>query len=406
MTAIPRMTLTTLLALCGCLLSVSVVRAGEIRTLDGNSYSGDIVSFKAYEVQLRTGEGDKLTTFPLKDVISVDFAPSARPITRTPYLRVRLVDGSQLYCLTVGFQNKTMKLLLLSGQSLDVAFDQVHTVVCDAHDTNALNAFDVLQAESPKQDVIRVQNREGTGIEPYEGVILGANDVGTRLQFKERGLPDVANLNVARLRAMYFYRTNVGPGEKAIARISDTFGNTFTATRYVMDGSTCQLTMQSGQDLKLMTSTISKFDLTPGKLVYLSDLEPSKVEETPILAELFRFRRDKNLEGGPLSVGRRIYPKGLALHSRTVLEYDVKGYSSFRTVLGLDDAMAGSAHAIVRIEADDKEVLKTTVSSKDNKPQELNLDMTGVQKLRLIVEYGDDLDLGDHVNFADARLIK
>jgi hypothetical protein len=32
--------------------------------------------------------------------------------------------------------------------------------------------------------------------------------------------------------------------------------------------------------------------------------------------------------------------------------------------------------------------------------------MTGVQKLRLIVEYGDDLDLGDHVNFADARLIK
>jgi hypothetical protein len=63
----------------------------------------------------------------------------------------------------------------------------------------------------------------------------------------------------------------------------------------------------------------------------------------------------------------------LALHSRTVLEYDVKGYSSFRAVLGLDDAMAGSAHAIVRIEADDKEVLKTTVSSKDNKPQELNL---------------------------------
>jgi hypothetical protein len=252
-------------------LLVSVVQAGEIRTLDGNSYSGDIVSFKAYEVQLRTGEGDKLTTFPLKDVISVDFAPSARPVTRTPYLRVRLVDGSQLYCLTVGFQNKTMKLLLLSGQSLDVAFDQVHTVVCDAHDTNALNAFDVLQAESPKQDVIRVQNREGTGIEPYEGVILGANDVGTRLQFKERGLPDVANLNVARLRAMYFLRSNVGPGEKAIARISDTFGNTFTATRYVMDGSVCQLTMQSGQELKLMTSTISKFDLTPGKLVYLSD---------------------------------------------------------------------------------------------------------------------------------------
>lgn len=406
MTAKPRMTLTSFLALCGCLLFLSEVRSGEIRTLDGNSYTGDIISFKANEVQLRTSEGDKVTTFLLKDVITIDFAPSARPVTRTPYLRVRLVDGSQLYCLTLGFQNKTMKLMLLSGHAIDVAFDQVHTVVCDAHDTNALNAFDVLQAESPKQDVIRVQNREATAVEPYEGVIQGANDVGSRLQFKARGVDTVSNLDVARLRAMYFLRSNIGPGEKAIARISDTFGNIFTVTRYVMDGSDCTVALQSGQELKLMTSTISKFDLTPGKLVYLSDLEPSKVEETPILAELYRFRRDRNLEGGPLSVGRRIYPKGLALHSRTVIEYDVKGYSSFRAVLGLDDAMAGSAHAIVRIEADDKEVLKTAVSSKDNKPQDLNLPMTGVQKLRLIVEYGDDLDLGDHVNFADARLIK
>lgn len=405
MTVLARMTTICVVCLEWSLVA-SPLPAGEIRTLDGKSYTGEVVSFKADEVQLRTGEGDKVTTFPLKDVITVDFTPSARPVTRTPYLRVRLVDGSQLYCLTLGFQNKTMKLMLLSGQSMDVNFDQVHTIVCDAHDSNALNAFDAMLADNPKQDVIRVQSREGNNIEPYEGVIQGANDVGTRLQFKARGLDTVSNLDVARLRAIYFQRSNTGPGDKAIARISDTFGNTFTVTSYVMGAPFCQVTLQTGQQLKLLASTISKFDLTPGKLVYLSDLEPAKVEETPILAELYRFRRDKNLEGGPLSVGRRVYSKGLALHSRTVLEYDIRGFSSFRCILGLDDAMAGSAHAIVRIEADDKELLKTVVSSKDNKPQELNLPMTGVQKLRLVVEYGDDLDLGDHVNFADARLIK
>jgi hypothetical protein len=34
------------------------------------------------------------------------------------------------------------------------------------------------------------------------------------------------------------------------------------------------------------------------------------------------------------------------------------------------------------------------------------LAIKGVQKLRLIVDYGEDLDLGDHVDFADARIIK
>jgi hypothetical protein len=156
----------------------------------------------------------------------------------------------------------------------------------------------------------------------------------------------------------------------------------------------------------LPKQTLQKFDLTLGKLAYLSDLEPTRVEETPILADLYHYRRDKNLEGGPLSVGRKIYAKGLALHSKAILEYDVAGYSNFRCVLGLDDAMAGSAHAVVKIEGDGKELLATTVSSRDNKPQDVSLPIKGVQKLRLIVDYGEDLDLGDHVDFADARIIK
>src|SRR5262249_45419796 len=159
--------------------------------------------------------------------------------------------------------------------------------------------------------------------------------------------------------------------DKAVARIYDAFGNCFVVTKYQWGEAKCDITMQTGHTLSLAKSTILKIDLTPGKMVYLSDLEPTKVEETPILSELYRHRRDKNLEGGPISVGRKVYPKGLALHSKTVLEYDISGYSSFRCVLGLDDAMAGSAHATVRIEGDEKTLLATAISSKENKPQEV-----------------------------------
>lgn len=380
--------------------------AGEIRTLDGKTYSGEIASLEPTVVRLRSVDGAALTSHELKDVIGIDWGTPARQTTRVPYLRIRLIDGTIVYCLTLELKDKQFKAMLISGQKIELPLDQVHHIVCDAQDTNALAAMDALLAENPKQDVIRVQSRDSNAIEPYEGLIQGANDQGTRLMFKARGLENISSIDVARLRALYFSRSQLGINDKAVARIYDTFGNCFVVTRYQWGEATCDVTLQAGSSISLTRPSIVKFDLTPGKMVYLSDLEPAKVEETPILSELYRHRRDKNLEGGPISVGRKVYSKGLALHSKTILEYDIQGHSMFRCMLGLDDAMAGSAHAVVRIEGDGKELLSTVVSSKENKPQDVAISIKGMQRLRIIVDYGEDLDLGDHIDFADARLIK
>jgi hypothetical protein len=377
----------------------------EIKKLDGTTLSGDIIALSATEVRIKLA-GDVPQTVPLKDLMGIDLNTPMRAAPRVPYLRVRLVDGTQLYCLALGMKGKTVSLRLLSGQSADVGLESLHHIVCDAQDTASLSAFDAIVAEQPKQDVIRVQSRDGPGVDPYDGVIQGVNPEGTHLAFKALTADKPSNVLLSRLRGIYFARGNAGPGPNATARIYDSYGNVFTATAFSCTDTTCQLTTPTGLTFSLPKQTLQKFDLTLGKLAYLSDLEPTRVEETPILADLYHYRRDKNLEGGPLSVGRKIYGKGLALHSKAILEYDVSGYSNFRCVLGLDDAMAGSAHAVVKIEGDDKELLATTVSSRDNKPQEVSLTIKGVKKLRLIVDYGEDLDLGDHVDFADARIIK
>jgi hypothetical protein len=393
--------------LCFTLLALlfpSPTPAAEIKKLDGTSLTGDVLTISATELHYQAN--GQAQTLPLKQIMGLDLGVAARPVPRSPYLRVRLIDGTQLYCLTLGMKAKTVDLTLLSGQSISLSLDAIHHIVCDAQDAGSLTAFDALLAESLKQDVIRVQSREGNTIDPYEGVIQGANETGNRLQFKAQALGTVSNIDLARLRGLYFARTNPGPGTQAISRIFDSYGNIYTATAFSLSETECQLTTQTGITLKLPRPTIQKFDLTLGKLAYLSDLEPSKIEETPILADLYHFRRDKNLEGGPLSVGRKFYVKGLALHSKAVLDYDVAGYATFRCVLGLDDAMAGPAHAVVKIEGDGKELLSTAVSSRDNKPQEVALAIAGVKTLRLIVDYGEDLDLGDHVDFADARVIK
>jgi len=387
-----------------CLEIVLPAQAAEVRKLDGTALSGEITAISAKELQLRTGE--KTQTIPLQEVMGIDWNIAARPAPREPYLRVKLTDGTMVYCLAFGLSGKDVDLVLLNGQTVKTKIDQLHHVVCDAHDTGSLAAFDTLLSDTPTQDVIRLQSKDDASVNNFEGIIQGANDAGNRLLFKAKELDRVSTIDTARLRGLYFSRTTSGPGQGAIARIHDTYGDVFVATAFMTTPTGCEITTQAGIRVTLPQAAVQKFDLTLGKLAYLSDLEPTRLEESPILADLYHLRRDKNLEGGPISIGRRVYPKGLALHSKTVLDYNVAGYSTFRCVLGLDDAMVGPGHALVRIEGDGKELLSTVVSSRDNKPQDVSLSIKGVQKLSLTVDYGEDFDLGDHVDLADARIIK
>jgi hypothetical protein len=386
------------------ILSALSADAAEIKLLDGTTLSGDVVALDA--ASLRIVQNGQERTIPFKDLMAVDWGTSSRPPTRVPYLRIRLVDGSLLYCLSAAIKETTVEARLLSGQPVGFPLDALHHLACDAQDAASLQALEAIIAEAPAQDVVRVLARDGSTVDPYEGTILRGSGDGNRLAFKAQSLENVSNIDVARLRGLYFSRKQAGLGAQAIGRVYDVFGNCITAISLELNRDECRIATANGFLLVLPRAALTQLDLTPGKLAYLSDLEPLRVEETPILADLYHYRRDKNLEGGPLSVGRRVYPKGLALHSKSILEYDVAGYSSFRCILGLDDAMAGPAHAVVRIEGDAKELLSTILSSRDNKPQEVSLSIKGVRTLRLIVDYGEDLDLGDHVDFADARIIK
>src|SRR4051812_4448099 len=85
--------------------------SAEVKKLDGSSLTGDIVALSAKELQLKTA--DKTQTIPLQEVMAIDWSVVPRPNPRVPYLRVRLTDGTQVYCLALGLKGKTVDLMLL-----------------------------------------------------------------------------------------------------------------------------------------------------------------------------------------------------------------------------------------------------------------------------------------------------
>ena len=143
------------------------------------------------------------------------------------------------------------------------------------------------------------------------------------------------------------------------------------------------------------------------KIVFLSSIEPDKVKETAVLGRGFPYRKDLSVSGAPLRLKGRTYRRGLGVHSRTALEYALNGrYTTFAAIIGLDDSSRGKGSVTFVVSADGKELLRENFDS-SRAPLPISFPVSGSRKLTLLVDYGSDqLDLGDHADWANARLTK
>lgn len=145
------------------------------------------------------------------------------------------------------------------------------------------------------------------------------------------------------------------------------------------------------------------------RVVFLSETDPTFVRETPLLgaSTAFPWQRDRAASGGALELGGRTYRKGIGVHSRSVLEFDLAGeFSSLAAVVGLDDSAGDEAGVTFRVLADGKQIYEKAFSHGD-KPESLSLPVGDVRTLRLEVDYGKDgVDFGDHADWADLRVTR
>jgi len=171
-----------------------------------------------------------------------------------------------------------------------------------------------------------------------------------------------------------------------------------------------------------------------GRSVYLSDREPVKVVERlgPAFRKSMPHRKDENVLGEPIRLGGREHPKGLGVHSYSLLEYDLGGqFARFEAVIGLDDSaraadvepgLSDFAEVVFRVRLDGKLLLEKRMSWRD---PPLPIDLPLVQSastgatapasprgklLSLEVDYGApeggfNFAL-DRADWADARVVR
>src|SRR5262249_5795286 len=176
------------------------------------------------------------------------------------------------------------------------------------------------------------------------------------------------------------------------------------------------VTTVAGVKVELDAKDVSKFDFAAGSVKYLSDLDPVGLEESGTDPE--HYQKDKNLDKRPIQLfsdpasGKtETYPKGLTLKAKTIITYELKGqYKTFRAIAGVDADKENEATSQVKITIDDAgaavNLFKGTVK-KGDKPLDLNLNVTNVDRLKITVESdGTMFDIGNQVSLGNARVLK
>jgi hypothetical protein len=91
-----------------------------------------------------------------------------------------------------------------------------------------------------------------------------------------------------------------------------------------------------------------------------------------------------------------------------VLRYDIgRKYEKFRAKLGFQQPEGKGGRVAVRVLGDNDKVLHEIADARgDQPPADLDLNVAGVSRLTLEVDFGAEQDVGDRFVWADARLLR
>jgi hypothetical protein len=213
----------------------------------------------------------------------------------------------------------------------------------------------------------------------------------------------------ANLHGLVFLRALDAEALPVLCKVIDKSKSEFLAAKITLDKENLIIKTSTSLDLALPIASIHKLDFSKGKLAYLSDIEPSKILLSQDEERLSAFRKDTNLDGGPLRINGISYAKGLAMLATTDLEFDLKGeYREFKAIAGFDDLVGGiEGSVILEIEGDGKQLVKLELTRKDKKRDNaINLNIKDVQRLRIVVRSSNPLEFGKHLDLANAQINK
>jgi hypothetical protein len=381
----------------------------DVRPVTGPVLRGTLVEVSADAVVVQVdGKQQRLEISSLWDIGSTAEKPIAE---RPPTVWVELVDGSQIQAVQYTVTMGEAAVKLIDGNSLRVKTRYVQAVRFQVYTSAPELAaqWDEITSTRPASDLVVI--RRSDNLDQMEGIIHDVTDEVVQFEYNGQTI-DAKRTKLDGI--VYYHPLSDSPADR-LARVVDASGSTWNVRSLEPARERLNLVTVCGVNLSLPPTQLSKIDFSSGNTIWLDDLQPESFDWQPFvasklphdrLASLFDPRRTAGLGGKPLELGERLFDRGLALRSRTEMTYRLTGdYRRFHALVGIDDRVREGGNVLLKITADDRELYSQTVTGRDE-PLSLELDITGARRLKILVDFGEELDIADHLNLCDARITK
>lgn len=413
------------------LLLVNTATAAEVSAtrLDGSTVVGDLKGWDDKQVVLVTSEGEQ--PIAVDDLLSLRWqsgSPDETSGQAAISSQIELTDGS-IVPIHQFRSSGTKAIVTLAGsnsnsaEALTLSKKQLAAVRLNPLDGATAEQWREIRELKPAADMLVLLKRDSKSLDYVEGVL---GDVSSsKIEFELDG--DAVKIDRSKVAGFIYFRRDAATETERRFLIHGSSGLMVNAARARLADDMIQLTTAGGVTFTWPLDDIYLADFSSGKLQYLSDLEPASQSATPLIAlppgaavaaKYAAPRRDLSANGGPLtlasaddsltsSIGAsQTFNKGLAIRSRTELVYRLPaGYRRLNAIAGIDPATRASGNVRLEIFGDDRPLLAADVAGIDP-PRIIDLDITGIKRLKLVVDYGQNLDTGDWLNLCDLRIVK
>lgn len=342
------------------------------------------------------------TGTPPADVVApapTHAAPTTRPLATIDW-QVSLLGGDHLHGkITEWSEQKFALKIAIITAALEIPTSRITQLWCgedaDVKKARAIGAGD------NTQDTAFVLN--GADVVAVKGQVLGAEGESLRFRYGDQD----RKIALGRVVGIVLASAGQAPPDNSSYQALRLDGlDSVSGAWSGMEGSNLNLKTPWGTSLAIPLSAVSSIDFLNGRLVYLSDLKPVKVEQTPFFGMVIPWRADRSLGGGPIQLAGTEFAKGIAMHTKCALEYELSGFEQLRAKVGFEPGVGQSGQAALRVLGDGKILYENPDARGDQKPVDIELDLRGVSRLRLEADFGKGQDVGGRIVWANARLLR
>lgn len=384
----------------GLLLAVCAAGAlGDVvETVGGERIEGAVTRIDAAAVHVASAAGEK--PVPRGDVLGIRFAPGPEAALAPRWIVAGRERGDRM--LAAGLDLAEGRLSL-TGAGWKISRADVAYVASIEDGRKAASADGALPRPSAVADLLVVRNDGGRAQVEGRLVAAGADAITWELAGARRLVP-------ADRVAAVVLRQGEPPaveGSAAAAVLADGSRLTLANLRLGAEGAEADW---GGGRWSAGLHVLREVRLAGGRVVFLSDLEPDRVEATPFWpgAPMRQWRRDAGVDGGPLAVRGTAFSRGIGMQARCRLVYSLPGRPEARLLatLGVDDAAGGGGRVIFRVSGDGRALFESKTLTGKSPPLPIDLDVSGVRSLAIEADFGADTGSdGDCADWGGARIV-